>query len=102
MGRQLRATIMANRRLTALVSGRVQGVNFRWHTRQRAAELGLSGSVRNLRGGRRLEVIAEGSPDQLGKLLLFLHQGPPASRVQDVQVDWDEATGEFTSFGIRF
>ena len=94
--------MMANRRLTALVTGRVQGVNFRWHTRQRAAELGLSGWVRNLRGGRRVEVIAEGSPDQLGKLVRFLHHGPPASRVEEVQVDWDEASGEFKSFGIRF
>ena len=93
---------MASRRLHAVVSGRVQGVNFRWHTRQRAVQLGLTGWVRNLRGGRRVEVVAEGPPDKLGDLVLYLHQGPPSSHVSEVEVKWDEASGRFKNFGIRF
>jgi len=92
---------MANKRLTAVIHGRVQGVNFRWYTRQRATQLGLAGWVRNLRG-RRVKVVAEGPPDQLSDLVLFLHQGPPASHVEEVQVDWGEASGEFKNFGVRY
>lgn len=92
---------MANKRLTAVIHGRVQGVNFRWHTRQRARELGLTGWVRNLRG-RRVQVVAEGSPEHLGDLALFLHQGTPTSHVEEVQVDWGEASGEFKDFGVRY
>ncbi len=93
---------MSTRRLRAIATGRVQGVNFRWHTRQRATQLGVTGWVRNLRGGQEVEVVAEGTPKQLEDLIQFLHQGPPASRVEKVRVDWAEASGEFSSFGIRF
>ena len=93
---------MADKRLCAIVHGRVQGVNFRWHTRQRATQLGLTGWVRNLRDGRRVEVVAEGSPNQLKDLALFLYQGPPPARVLDVEIEWEEASGEFKSFGVRY
>jgi len=93
---------MADKRLRAIVHGRVQGVNFRWYARQRATQLGLTGWVRNLRGGRRVEVVAEGSPDQLTDLALFLHQGPPSARVFDVEIEWEEASGEFKNFGVRY
>jgi acylphosphatase len=93
---------MADERLQAIVRGRVQGVNFRWYTRQRASQLGLTGWVRNLSGGRRVEVVAEGPRDRLGELVVFLHQGPPSSFVDHVEVTWTEATGEFKDFGVRF
>ena len=93
---------MTDKRLNAMVHGRVQGVNFRWYTRQRASQLGITGWVRNLRGGRRVEVVAEGPRDQLGELVLFLHQGPPSSSVDRVDVAWTEATGEFKEFSVRF
>jgi acylphosphatase len=94
--------MMADRRLHAIVQGRVQGVNFRWYTRQRATQLGLTGWVRNLSGGRRVEVVAEGPSDRLGELVLFLHQGPPSAFVDQVEVTWAEATGDFRDFGVRF
>jgi len=92
---------MAEKRVHAIVHGRVQGVNFRWYTRQQAAQLGLTGWVRNLRGGRRVQVVAEGAPQQLENLLLFLHQGPPLARVKEVQVSWEPATGEFKDFSVQ-
>jgi acylphosphatase len=94
--------MMTDKRLNAIVHGRVQGVNFRWYTCQRASRLGLTGWVRNLGGGRRVEVVAEGPRDRLGELVLFLHQGPPSSLVDHVEVNWTEATGEFKDFGVRF
>ncbi len=64
-----------------LVSGRVQGVFFRASTREVAVALGLDGSARNLVDGR-VEVIAQGSPERLQRLAVWLRQGPPAARVE--------------------
>lgn len=93
---------MAHKRLHAIVHGRVQGVNFRWHTRQRAQQLGLTGWVRNLPMGRRVELVAEGPTQNLTDFLRFLHQGPPSARVDEVEVTWDSATAEFSDFAVRF
>lgn len=93
---------MDKKRLRAIVHGRVQGVNFRWHTRQHAAHLGLTGWVRNLPSGNCVEVLAEGDANQLANLVHFLHSGPPAAVVDTLQVSWEEPTGEFENFGIRF
>ena len=65
---------MAEQRLTAHLTGRVQGVGLRWWTRARALELGLVGSATNLDDGR-VEVVAEG-PDQALAALVALLRGP--------------------------
>lgn len=77
---------MAEASLHALVSGRVQGVGFRWHTHARARELGLRGWVANLADGR-VEVYAEGEASDLDALVAWLHRGPGAARVEKVDVD---------------
>lgn len=87
------------RRAVATVTGRVQGVGFRWFVVQAATGLGLSGHVRNLRGGA-VEVIAEGPAAEVERLLGQLHGGPPGARVEEVVVEWRAATGEFPSFGV--
>ncbi len=66
-----------------LVSGKVQGVFFRASTRERALDLGLSGRATNLPDGR-VDVIAEGDAGALDALEAWLHQGPPAARVESV------------------
>lgn len=66
------------------VSGRVQGVGFRWHVRRRARELGLSGWTRNEPGGTVL-VVAEGEAPGLDALLDTLRAGPPGARVEGVR-----------------
>jgi len=68
-----------------LVSGRVQGVGFRWHTRSRASELGLAGWVRNLPDGR-VEAWLEGEEGAVRTMLAWLAHGPPAARVRGVEV----------------
>lgn len=88
-------------RLEAIVHGRVQGVNFRYYTRQRARELGLTGYVRNLWDGT-VEVVAEGPPAALARLLDFLHRGPPAAIVVQVETRWKPATGEFHDFRVVY
>jgi acylphosphatase len=92
---------MEKKRLHAIIRGRVQGVNFRWYTRQRASQLSLTGWVRNLLDGESVEVVAEGQATDLADFLLFLHKGPPMSRVDDVNVNWEETIGKFTNFSIR-
>jgi acylphosphatase len=87
-------------RLHAIVSGRVQGVNFRYSTLQRAQALRLTGWVRNLPNGT-VEVLAEGPQPMLAQLLDFLHRGPPYAHVQSVQAEWQPATHEFTHFDVH-
>jgi acylphosphatase len=84
-------------RLTAFVKGQVQGVGFRWWTRARALELGLSGSATNLEDGR-VQVVAEGPRTACKALLALLRGGP--GRVDFVAERWDAARGE-TGFTER-
>ncbi|MGH9465330.1 MAG: acylphosphatase [Thermoanaerobaculia bacterium] len=68
-----------------LVSGRVQGVGFRWSARHRARELGLAGWARNLPDGR-VELVLEGGEEPVRAMLAWLAQGPPAARVAHLEV----------------
>lgn len=85
--------------LHAFVSGRVQGVGFRWHARSAARALALAGFVRNLRDGR-VEVWAEGSADALHELADWLSRGPSAARVSGVQRRPAEPRG-YASFEVE-
>ena len=88
-------------RLTARVRGRVQGVSFRFYTRDEATALGLTGWVSNCDDGS-VEVVAEGSRPALDRLLAWLRQGPPAARVDDLQYDFLAATAAFDQFTVEF
>lgn len=66
-----------------IVSGKVQGVFYRKHTRSAAKELGLTGWVRNLSDGR-VEILAEGTEQQLAQLQQWCYKGSPRSKVTDV------------------
>jgi acylphosphatase len=88
-------------RLHAVVSGRVQGVAYRYFAEKRAAALGLGGWVRNLFDGR-VEVLAEGERLALESFLAELRKGPRLALVEDVEVRWESGTGEFAGFIIRF
>lgn len=89
-------------RLSATVYGRVQGVFFRYFVRDSARELGLRGYVRNLASGDALEVQAEGEKPQLDSLLKQLKAGPPGARVESVQAEWSDHSGQFTDFTITY
>ena len=65
------------------VSGRVQGVGFRWWTQRTAERLGVAGSVRNCLDGS-VEVQVVGEPEVVDRLEAALQQGPPGSRVERV------------------
>lgn len=88
-------------RLHAIVHGRVQGVSFRYYTQKRARELGLTGFVRNQWDGS-VEVVAEGPQAAVEDLLSFLHVGPRAAFVTEVDTRWPQPVAEFDQFGVRY
>ncbi len=81
------------------VSGRVQGVAFRAHTRQQALALGLRGHARNLADGR-VEVIAAGDASAIDALEHWLHQGPPLARVDALAREACDAANVPMGFAI--
>ncbi len=91
-------------RLTAWVHGKVQGVGFRWWTRSRALEQGLTGYAANQADGRVL-VVAHGPRDACEKLLQVLEGGsswpPRPGRVDKVVAHWSEPQERFTGFVER-
>lgn len=87
-------------RLSARITGRVQGVGFRNFTQTRARRLDLTGWVRNERDGSvRLE--AEGPREALERLVDAVKDGPRMAQVDDVAVDWSDASDEFETFRVR-
>lgn len=87
-------------RLSARITGRVQGVGFRHFTTKRAQSLGCTGWVRNEADGSvRLE--AEGVRSDLDALLTAVHDGPRSARVNDVSASFSSATGDFKDFRVR-
>lgn len=85
------------KRVQARVSGRVQGVGFRYYAAHVAQGLGLTGSVRNTSEGG-VEAVAEGEEAQLHEFLVALHRGPHSAEVTEVATAWDEPSGEFQTF----
>jgi acylphosphatase len=86
-------------RLHARVRGMVQGVGFRMFVVDQAQRLGIAGWVRNC-WDDTVEVTAEGDPFSLEALVEALHHGPRMAVVDQVEVEWLDATGEFKQFWI--
>ena len=88
-------------RIHVTVSGRVQGVAYRYFAEREALEWKLTGWVRNTFNGR-VEAVAEGEKDSLERFVERLRQGPRLARVERVDVEWEEPRGEFSDFRIGF
>lgn len=86
--------------MTAWVRGRVQGVGFRWWTRCRAIELGLTGHAANLSDGR-VEIVAEGPREACERLLAALRSGSTPGHVQRVTERFSDARGGAHGFVER-
>jgi len=89
----------ANVRARLLISGRVQGVAFRWETLQVAEHCRVYGWVRNLSDGR-VEAVAEGPRRQVNDLIDWCRKGPPVARVDSLDIQWEDFSGEFQDFKI--
>lgn len=88
-------------RLRAILHGRVQGVNLRRYTRDRAAAMGLTGYVRNLDDGT-VEVVAEGARAMLERFEAWLRSGPGLARVSRAEVQWLAPLGLGGEFEVRY
>ena len=88
-----------NVRLSATVSGRVQGVGFRYWARERAERLGLVGSAVNQADGT-VGVVAEGPRDAVRKFAAAFESGTAPGRVDAVEVTYGPPVGGFTSFEV--
>ncbi|MFQ4141789.1 acylphosphatase [Chlorogloeopsis sp. ULAP02] len=86
-------------RAHVFISGRVQGVGYRFATVDTASQLGLSGWVRNLPDGR-VEAVFEGVREVVEEMIRWCHQGPPAAIVKDVVVEYAEPEG-LRRFDVR-
>ena len=87
-------------RLSAWVHGHVQGVGFRWWTRSRALELGLTGYAANRPGGR-VHVVAQGPRANCQRLLELLQGGTTPGRVDTVVADWTAVGDPIDGFAER-
>lgn len=83
------------------ITGRVQMVMYRDFAERKARKFDVVGTVVNLQDGS-VEVIAQGTPEQLKKFIECLHEGSVLSRVKDVAVEWRTSTASFDDFRIIF
>jgi acylphosphatase len=86
--------------LEVWVTGRVQGVGFRYFTLEVARRLRLTGYVMNTRAGG-VRAYAEGSRESLEHFLRAVEQGPQGARVREVRSQWGAATGTHPTFTIQ-
>ena len=88
-------------RAHAIISGKVQGVFFRMETQKTAQKKGVSGWVRNKADGT-VEAVFEGDKNSVNSTIDWCKQGPPGSRVDNANVEWENYSGEFTDFNVRY
>ncbi len=89
------------KRVKVKIYGRVQGVFFRANTKRLADELSVKGYVTNLADGT-VEAVFEGDDLAVDKIVGWCHKGPPAARVEKVDVENEDYKGEFKDFTIKF
>ncbi len=105
IGENKRKKVMSNptdekqTRAHVFISGKVQGVGYRYSTMNTAKKLGLNGWVRNL-ADSRVEAVFEGAPEVVEEMIQWCHTGPTAAIVKDVQVEYSQVEGN-EGFKIR-
>jgi acylphosphatase len=92
---------MAKIRTHLEVSGRVQGVYFRYAAKEVANRLGLTGWIRNLPNGK-VEAVVEGEEADVEEMIEWCYQGPPGAKVSRVNVQRNIARGDFSWFEITY
>lgn len=89
------------KRAHAIISGRVQGVFYRSETQKAASRHNVSGWVKNKRDGT-VEAVFEGPENDVSRMLEWCKTGSPQASVENVDVTWEEPTGEFSGFNVRY
>jgi acylphosphatase len=83
------------------VTGRVQGVGYRYFASKEAGYLGISGYVKNLPNGD-VELFAEGEDSQMNRFIEILKDGPAFGRVEDVLLDEQPANNDYSDFSVEY
>ena len=86
-------------RAHVIIGGRVQGVSFRYFTREKAASIGLKGWVRNLRDGR-VELEFEGLQEAVEVMIEFCREGPRWAKVTTIEVTRLDFSGKYADFQV--
>lgn len=89
------------KQIILIIHGRVQMVFFRDSTKRKAKQLGLTGWVRN-EPDRTVKVVAEGEEKKLAELIKWCYNGPIIAKVDKIDIQWQEATGQFDKFEIKY
>lgn len=79
------------------ISGRVQGVRFRYFIQQNAQDLGVAGWVKNLPDGR-VEALFQGEAQDIKRIVELCKKGPPLALVTNINIEWDEVEEPFENF----
>lgn len=85
-----------------IVTGRVQGVAFRYYTQAKASSLGICGWVKNLPSGDEVEIWAEGENEVLNEFVDWCYRGPSHSMVTNVNCTWYDDIRKFPDFNIKY
>lgn len=88
-------------RAEARFTGKVQGVYFRDYTRRYASELGVTGWVKNM-PDRSVRAVFEGERADIEEVVRRLREEHPSARVDEVELEWSDFTGEFRSFVVEY
>ncbi len=87
--------------LHIIVSGKVQGVGYRYFSQMKAVQYGVTGWAKNLPDGS-VEILAIGTNDQLEPFIGDLRIGNPFSKIEDLKITESEKTEDFHSFTIKY
>ena len=89
------------KRLHIFVSGKVQGVSYRYYAKLKATELLLRGWIKNI-GFDKVEIVVEGEEDGLGRFVKWCKEGPYYASVEDLEIQEEEYKCEFEDFQVRY
>ena len=91
-----------NNRVRAYIvlTGRVQGVAFRYYARNIANRHGVKGWIRNLDNGD-VEVTIEGERNSVNQMIEWCKEGPSLALVEDIKIIWQSYAGDFSEFHVR-
>ncbi len=90
-----------NKQIILKIHGRVQMVMYRDSARRQAKKIGLTGWVMNKPDGM-VELIAEGKEENLKQFIDWCYNGPILAKVNKIDINWQEATGQFKEFNIKY
>ncbi|MDD5454223.1 MAG: acylphosphatase [Candidatus Ratteibacteria bacterium] len=92
---------MVKVRAHLIISGKVQGVFFRYTMQQVASTSNVTGWAKNTTDGN-VEAILEGKKENVEKVIEWSRHGPAEALVKNVEVQWEDYTGQFKDFSIKY